>query len=292
MPVREIMTAYVVTTREDVSIVAAATRMVAQNISCLIVIDDAQQPIGIITERDFVTKVPMDSSALGLRVRDVMTRKAVTIRPEETVECAFRLLAEHHIRKIVVVGADGKLAGVVTQTDLVKLALKLFTHFAGERLLVKDWMTKKVITIPTNASFALAKQKMKAADIGAMALTAKGAYVGIFTEFDVVAQFYDQDGILSIKSPREIMRPHLKCVSADTPVFLANRIMLEMKVRRLLALDGPQVAGIITQTDIAHAIFSLSLSMRAEEPKLCAPVERAAPITSEFVTEHLKRFFV
>lgn len=282
LPVESIMTKYVVTTRDDVTVINAATRMVAQDISCLIVTNEDNKPIGIITERDYIKKVPGTTTALKLKVKDVMTKKIVTIPPDMKVAEAYQLMNKHGFRKLVVV--DGiKLLGIITQTDFVKLIYQKLNFVPN--VLVKKFMTKNVASVSYNSTFSNAKKIMISKDIGALLVKNKNNYVGIFTEYDVVAQFYDQGGLLSIKSPKDIMHPHIKCVNDDNNLFVANRIMFEKKVRRLLVLKNDQVVGIITQTDVAKAMYDLISNIKIDQ---LIKFDKKSKIISNYLNENLK----
>ncbi|MBR9702660.1 CBS domain-containing protein, partial [Candidatus Woesearchaeota archaeon] len=182
--------------------------------------------------------------------------KIVSISPEQTVLEAHTLMRQHGFRKMVVT-IEGYLSGIITQTDLVTYAAKTMTRFAATKDGVEHWMTKRPILIGPNVSFSEARRLMVKRDIGAIIVKGK-EYEGIFTEYDVVAQFYDQGGMLQIKSPKEIMHPHIRSIKLSHSIPLANRIMLEKNVRRLLVIDGDKVVGIITQTDVADAFVEMA----------------------------------
>ena len=54
-----------------------------------------------------------------MRVRDLMSKSVVTIAPEESAALAARLLSRHELGALPVCAADGTLAGIVTDRDIV-----------------------------------------------------------------------------------------------------------------------------------------------------------------------------
>ncbi len=120
VPVLELMSKNVVTVRSDLSASEAAMMMKERDIGSLIVVD-GQTPVGIVTERDLVTKV----MALGLSVRDtkvkdVMSTPLVSVHPHtETAEAAEKM-AKLKIRRLAVIDS-GKLVGLVTENDILKI---------------------------------------------------------------------------------------------------------------------------------------------------------------------------
>ena len=55
-----------------------------------------------------------------LKAKDIMTRDVITVKPEATVEELARLLIEHKISGVPVVGGAGNIAGIVTENDLIR----------------------------------------------------------------------------------------------------------------------------------------------------------------------------
>ena len=63
----------------------SAQNMRKSNIGCVIVTDENRKPLGIVTERDFVTKVAAEGMPLFTEICEVMSSPLITINPEETV---------------------------------------------------------------------------------------------------------------------------------------------------------------------------------------------------------------
>ena len=84
------------------------------DISGLPVVEDGR-PVGILTNRDVRFEQKLD-----LRVRDLMTRELVTVPEGISLAESKELLHRHRIEKLVVVGGDGRLKGLITIKDLEK----------------------------------------------------------------------------------------------------------------------------------------------------------------------------
>ncbi|TLZ52015.1 MAG: CBS domain-containing protein [Methanobacteriota archaeon] len=120
MPVLEIMTRDPVTATPDLAVDKAAAIMRERGVGSLIVVDGASA-IGILTERDIVTKVAAaNRSPASVRVRDIMTAPIVSVPPHEDVEEAARKMSARRIRRLPVV-QEGRLVGVVTENDILRL---------------------------------------------------------------------------------------------------------------------------------------------------------------------------
>lgn len=78
--------------------------------------------LGIVTERDLVSKVMSDAlDASKVLVRDIMSTPLITVSPEATMAKAAEVMAQYRIRRLVVIGATGGLAGIVTAGDIARV---------------------------------------------------------------------------------------------------------------------------------------------------------------------------
>jgi CBS domain-containing protein len=122
MTVGDICTRTVVTATPDDTIAEAARRMRDRHVGNLVVVDAAKRPIGILTDRDIVISAVAQSPDKldALRVGDVMTGNVVTAHAHDTVEPALLKMRRLGIRRLPVVGHDGRLEGIVTLDDLLE----------------------------------------------------------------------------------------------------------------------------------------------------------------------------
>jgi len=117
--IEQIMSTAVVTMPPDVSVQHALTRMAEGKISCVVTAED-QRPVGILTERDVARLVAGRIDLSTLAVSEVMTTPVLTVATGSTVQNAAYTMKEHGIRRVVVVDGNGRIAGLVTQSDIVK----------------------------------------------------------------------------------------------------------------------------------------------------------------------------
>jgi CBS domain-containing protein len=116
--VKEIMTEFVQTIPANSSVLEASKIMVKLGIGSIVVIQRAQ-PVGMLTERDIVTKVTsQDLTPSKVLVEEIMSNPIISIEPNEIISEAALMMSIYKIRRLVVVGQDGNLAGIVTSTDI------------------------------------------------------------------------------------------------------------------------------------------------------------------------------
>jgi len=117
--VEDVMVEEVVTVEADATVQEAVDLMNKHEIGCLIVVLKGK-PVGIITERDMLTRVLAKSiDPEKIRVSDVMSAPLIVGKPEMEVENAVKLMFKTKIKKLPVV-QRGRLIGLVTLTDLTR----------------------------------------------------------------------------------------------------------------------------------------------------------------------------
>jgi acetoin utilization protein AcuB len=133
MRVEEWMNRDVVTVRPDDSFRTAMHLIRQKEIRHLLVVE-GKRLVGIVTDRNLRQSSPSGVGSLcihglhhipeKLTVRQIMTTRVVSIRPDQTVEDAALLLLAHRIGGLPVV-QDGELAGLITESDILQAFLQL-----------------------------------------------------------------------------------------------------------------------------------------------------------------------
>ena len=117
--VKDVMISDLTTLDASTSIKDAAKLMDDNNIGCVIVTKN-QLPIGILTERDFVTRVAAKEKPSTTSLEEVMSSPLIEVNLDETVWEAAQIMKTNNIHKLPV-KKDNKIIGIVTATDLVKI---------------------------------------------------------------------------------------------------------------------------------------------------------------------------
>jgi CBS domain-containing protein len=117
--VRDIMTKNIVMIDYDKSAMEAANIMTEKGISSVFIVRD-NNPIGIVTERDFIKKIcARGLSAAQVQIDGIMSEIVTTANPQTPIDVAVQRMVNHKIRRLPIV-ESGKLVGIVTVTDLAK----------------------------------------------------------------------------------------------------------------------------------------------------------------------------
>lgn len=113
----------VVTVPAKASVAEAAKILAEKRIGTVVVSDDGETALGILSERDIVRELAASGAdCLTRAVSDYMTRELVTCTVETTVESLMSQMTEGRFRHMPVI-EDGKLIGIVTLGDVVKAQL-------------------------------------------------------------------------------------------------------------------------------------------------------------------------
>ena len=129
MRVGDVMTRTLVTTPPETSVLAAQARLARAGIRHLLVTGEGGELLGIVTDRDIRLNLPSPATSLSvwemkglldrLTVGEIMTKAVITVGPRREVSEAAVLMLEHKIGALPVL-EDGRLAGIVTETDLLR----------------------------------------------------------------------------------------------------------------------------------------------------------------------------
>lgn len=105
----------------DTTVAALLDLLAEHGIGAVVVSTDGSTVAGIVSERDVVRALRSAGPALlDAPITEVMTADVVVSAPGDTVENLMRLMTERRIRHVPVVGAGGRMAGIISIGDVVK----------------------------------------------------------------------------------------------------------------------------------------------------------------------------
>ena len=110
----------IITIRPEQTVREAIALLAERNIGALVVVDDREQPVGIVSERDIVrAAVHQEAELFSLSVTELMTKDVITGIPQDDLRVVANTMTEKRFRHLPIVD-KGKLIAIVSIGDVVK----------------------------------------------------------------------------------------------------------------------------------------------------------------------------
>jgi CBS domain-containing protein len=142
MTIRELMTGGLITVRPETPVLHARDLLAKERIRHLLVTGPVGALAGIVTDRDIRLNLPSRATSLSageinhllikLTVGEIMTRSVITIGPDRPARDGARLMLDHKIGALPVLD-DGRLIGIITETDIVRAFVRKTAPASGVR---------------------------------------------------------------------------------------------------------------------------------------------------------------
>lgn len=237
-----------------------------------VVIAKNRKPLGIVTEKDiarFLYEQVPPRQLDEIRLDEVMSRGLVTIGEETDLRVCAKTMLAKGISSLIVVDGKNNLNGIFTKTDLTTAFVE---HFAMEHQ-VKEFMTKKVITVTLDEPVHSAIMLMSGNEISRIVVAKNNRWVGMITGRDLLPlgamierrqrrnakkwQPFIPAGIKAAMLVSDVMTPDPITTTADSDLADAAYIMLRNRISGLPVVDSKQaLVGIVTKTDVVKALAS------------------------------------
>ncbi|HSG65451.1 MAG TPA: CBS domain-containing protein [Gammaproteobacteria bacterium] len=115
----------VVAVDRSASILEAARAMRAQHVGDVVIVDDGERPVGIVTDRDIVVELVAKETDLGtVAVGDIMSLTIATANEDADLFETLRFMGVKGVRRLPVIDADGRLVGILSVQDAMQVFLK------------------------------------------------------------------------------------------------------------------------------------------------------------------------
>jgi len=187
--VKDVMSTQIVAVRRGATFKEMATKLREYRVSAFPVIDDEGKVIGVVSGADMLAKEALadrydgipgrlgsivhhkqHEKAEGLTAGDLMTHPAVTVRPEDTIEHAARLMYTLQVKRLPVVDAGGYLVGIVSRVDLLSVFDRpdeeILAEITDEVILHSFLMDPALFTVSVRDGVVTVQGDPESADLG------------------------------------------------------------------------------------------------------------------------------
>lgn len=252
-PVTAVMNRKVAQVAPQMPLRAALELMRERRISSMVVAADGIA-IGILTERDVLGALATLQQQLDAPCHRFMHGPVITIPPQAGYLDAYHRMLEHDIRHLIVLDAQGRIAGMVSESDIMReLGPEYFIQFRD----VASVMSAHLCRMEPGATVAQAAARMAQEGHSCVIVAdAQQRPAGILTERDVVRIGLEQHDPHTLTLAQVMTQPVLT-ISADTPLHAAMERMTKHGLRRLVVVDAAgQISGLLGQRDVTRGLES------------------------------------
>ncbi len=208
-------------------------------------------------------------------VRDFMHRNLEVVPPEATIVEAAVRMREKSLGSLLVVpvDAEGRVSnrsGIVTETDLIRNVLAKGMDASLTR--VDQIMTSPLLTIAPDRPMLDASHLMETNHVRHVCVSDEEEIVGMISVRDLVRYFIDSEGgpirnLDNVFQPlsvlRVLMQTTMETIASERTVLEAAQTMAEKRIGSLLVLEAEDMAGIVTETDLARKVIAACLPARS-----------------------------
>ena len=237
-----------------------------------IVISVRNMPVGIVTERDISRFLADDKTARAIDeipIKHVMQKNIITITDgfeDHFDQCSARM-ETFKIGSIILVDDNGELIGIVSRTDLAKMYAVVF----GGKYLVKDFMSKKVVTCRKTDSLKFALNLMNKNDVSRLVVTDQdGCPIGLIStntllthsDYFTKGKTRSRDYLIPISGEEKLtvddmLNERLVTITEEEDLATAANLMIKEKISGIPVVDSKKkLIGIVSKTDVVRA-FSI-----------------------------------
>lgn len=274
-PVEEVMTQEVVTLTPQMSLADAWQKMLDTLIKAMPVVDEKGHVVGMLTDEDLLERAGVQARLavaqkldketltaeierlrqLPLRVADVMSQPVITARKREPLGLAATRMAESGIKRLPIVDDQGKLVGIISRVDILRLLMEKPAHPLspppGAARTVGEVMSPVIPAVSQDAGLAEIIEKLLESGLHRLiVLDERGQAIGLISDADVVARVRPRyrKGVLAALAGQEatlpqdvcagdLMSPGLLTMNPETSLLEAVHQMLQTKRKWLVVVD-------------------------------------------------------
>jgi predicted transcriptional regulator len=256
----------VISVEPDSSVFETLQKMQSRFVKRL-VITDGTKPLGIITERDINKFLEEDKTSRAvdeIPIKHLMQKNIVLITDgleDDYYQCASKM-ENLKIGSVILVDKNGDLSGLISRTDLVKTYANVF----GGKYLVKDFMSKEIVTCRKSDSLKFVLSLMNKNKVSKLIVTDNtGLAIGLITtntllthsDYFTRGHTRSRDYLLPLDKEvivNDLLEDNLVTIEEHEDLAKAASQMIKYKISGIPVLDSNQnLVGLVSKTDIVRA---------------------------------------
>jgi len=252
MPVDLYMSSPVHAVGPDNDLREAQRRLDGLAISSLAVVEGDDVLVGVISRTDLIRVGRRQAGSRGkaslltlpeMRVARRMSTEVVKVGPKDSIAIAAKQMVKGRLHRVFV-EESGRLVGVLSTKDLM-LAIR-DKRMKGP---ISEWMSSPVFTIRSEEPVSLAAERLEKAHVTGLVVVEDDWPIGLFTQREAL-EAHDRERNTPVE---EVMSASLLALDVETQLHRAAEQAAATKVRRVIAVRGRRMQGILTGIDFARA---------------------------------------
>lgn len=275
MQLKEIESDQLITAKPADTVETAFKLMVDHDIRHLPILD-GEEVVGIVSDRDLLlivcwisawTSLTHQSTTVGEKqVAELMSSPASVLSEDESVERAARLMLERQFGAVLL-EKEGKLVGIVTETDILCCYLddsKAFEPRPWQDLRVVDHMSKAVLVGHPTDQVMASYERMQKQRIRHFPIVKHGELVGLISDRDLRRSHGREIAVNLARNKSDpeqayhatladCLSRHVETVDRQATLAQAASRMVQCKIGALPVVEAGTLNGIITETDLLKA---------------------------------------
>ncbi|HBF36724.1 MAG TPA: histidine kinase [Firmicutes bacterium] len=308
LKVKEVMTSSPKTASLDTPVREIADLLLASAFKGIPVMDPNHHVAGIITQQDLIQKgnMPMRLGLLARlepgqrkellkpnssqKAREIMTHPVITIKEEQHLSEAVRLMVQRKLKRIPVINEQGTLVGMLSRVDIFHSMTQSapgWAHLEERNIVitnntsVKEIMTREMNTVKPETPISEVIEKICSDDIQRAAVVDnQGRFLGLISDFDLLPFIsnypltiwdlfvskltFSEAGRknkelvdhLKAKTAAEIMQKNIITILEDATADEAVQLMTEKELKRLPVIDNNgNFKGMISRDSVLRALI-------------------------------------
>ncbi len=181
---------------------------------------------------------------------DQVIRNPITVTQNMTFLEAREVLLKHHVGRLPVLDSNKKPVGIITEKDFVRAIYKISGR-SVDKILVKDFMSKNLITVKRTDTIYDCANLMRTHKISSILVLDNDNLAGIVTKTDLASVFLTQSvGPLKVS---QIMTPKVVTVMPADSLLLVENLLVRYRISRIVVERNKKPVGIITNRDFLPA---------------------------------------
>lgn len=218
-------------------------------------VTDGEKLIGIVTIRDILEVVGSSNvqSPEHIHVSGAMQKELKVLPPDADIKTAVRAMLDNDISSIPIVEGE-RLVGLLTKTDLVGMC-------TGVGLPVGDFAVEP-LTVSLGHSIPNVRELMFKHNISVIPVTDQGNLIGIILSKDIAQKILDfkkdikkHQAAIKNMAVEDFYRPDTESVPSDAPAGEVAKKLLDERRTSLPVVDGEDLVGVVSKTDLLKALI-------------------------------------